>query len=79
MLTWFTGPKAADALQTPLCPFGERTWRQKRSAGSAWLKSRLATERRQKEHRLAREIEERYSNDLDLLRSDVQLRQGREK
>jgi hypothetical protein len=33
----------------------------------------------QKEHRLVREIEERYSNDLDLLRSDVQLRQGREK
>jgi hypothetical protein len=33
----------------------------------------------QKEHRLVREIEKRYSNDLDLLRSDVQLRQGREK
>jgi hypothetical protein len=33
----------------------------------------------QKEHRLVREIEERYRNDLDLLRSDVQLRQGREK
>ena len=33
----------------------------------------------QKEHRLVREIEERYSNDLDLLCSDAQLRQGREK
>jgi hypothetical protein len=33
----------------------------------------------QKEKRLAREIEERYGNDLDLLRSDVQLRQGHEK
>jgi hypothetical protein len=33
----------------------------------------------QKEHRLVREIEKRYSNDLDLLRSAVQLRQGREK
>ncbi len=31
----------------------------------------------QKEHRLVREIEERYGNDLDLLRSDMQLRQGR--
>jgi hypothetical protein len=28
----------------------------------------------QKEHRLVREIEERYGDDLDLLRSDVQLR-----
>jgi hypothetical protein len=28
----------------------------------------------QKKHRLVREIEERYGNDLDLLRSDVQLR-----
>ena len=33
----------------------------------------------QKEHRLVREIEERYGNDLDLLRSDVQLRLRREK
>jgi hypothetical protein len=33
----------------------------------------------QKEHRLVREIEERYGNDLDLLRSDMRLRQGREK
>jgi hypothetical protein len=33
----------------------------------------------QKEHRLVREIEERYGGDLDLLRSGVQLRQGREK
>ena len=33
----------------------------------------------QKEHRLVREIEERYGGDLDLLRSDVQLRQGRER
>jgi hypothetical protein len=32
-----------------------------------------------KEHRLVREIEERYGNDLDLLRSDVQLRLSREK
>src|SRR5262245_24995770 len=30
-----------------LCPFGERAWRRQRSAGSAWLKSRLATERTQ--------------------------------
>src|SRR5262245_25388578 len=27
------------------CLFGERAWRRQRSAGSAWLKSRLATER----------------------------------
>jgi hypothetical protein len=33
----------------------------------------------QKEHRLVREIEERYGNDLDRLRSDVQLRLRREK
>jgi hypothetical protein len=33
----------------------------------------------QKEHRLVREIEERYGNELDRLRSDVQLRQGSEK
>jgi len=33
----------------------------------------------QKEHRLVREIEEKYGGDLDLLRSDMQLRQGREK
>ena len=33
----------------------------------------------QKEHRLVREIDERYGNDLDLLRSDVQLRLRREK
>lgn len=33
----------------------------------------------QKEHRLVREIEERYGNDLDLLRSDVQERLRREK
>src|SRR5215468_8521634 len=33
----------------------------------------------QKKHRLVREIEERYGNDLDLLRSDVQLRLRREK
>jgi hypothetical protein len=33
----------------------------------------------QKERRLVREIEERYGNDLDLLRSDVQLRLSREK
>jgi hypothetical protein len=33
----------------------------------------------QKEHRLAREIEERYGNDLDRLRSDVQMRLRREK
>ena len=33
----------------------------------------------QKERRLVREIEERYGNDLDLLRSDVQLRLRREK
>src|SRR5215510_10836166 len=32
-----------------------------------------------KEHRLVREIEERYGNDLDLLRYDMRLRQGREK
>ena len=33
----------------------------------------------QKERRLVREIEERYGGDLDLLRSDVRLRQRREK
>jgi hypothetical protein len=33
----------------------------------------------QKEHRLVREIEEKYGGDLDLLRSDVQLRLRREK
>jgi hypothetical protein len=33
----------------------------------------------QKDHRLVREIEERYGGDLDLLRSDVQLRLRREK
>jgi len=33
----------------------------------------------QKEHRLVREIEERYGNDLDLLRSDLRLLQGRKK
>jgi hypothetical protein len=33
----------------------------------------------QKEHRLVREMEEKYGNDLDLLRSDVQSRQRREK
>jgi len=33
----------------------------------------------QKEHRLVREIEERYGGDLDRLRSDVQLRLRREK
>jgi hypothetical protein len=33
----------------------------------------------QKERRLVREIEERYGGDLDLLRSDVQLRPRREK
>jgi len=33
----------------------------------------------QKEHRLVREIEERYGGDLGLLRSGLQLRQGREK
>ena len=32
-----------------------------------------------KEHSLVREIEERYGNDLDRLRSDMRLRQGREK
>jgi len=31
-----------------LCPFGERAWRQKRSAGSAWPKSRLGAERTQR-------------------------------
>jgi hypothetical protein len=33
----------------------------------------------QKERRLAREVEERYGGDLDLLRSDVRWRQRREK
>ncbi|MCI0336947.1 MAG: hypothetical protein L0226_05180 [Acidobacteria bacterium] len=33
----------------------------------------------QKEHRLVRDIEERYGGDLDLLRSDMRLRQGRGK
>jgi hypothetical protein len=33
----------------------------------------------QKERRLVREIEERYGGDLDLLRSDMRLRQRREK
>ncbi|HEY9430455.1 MAG TPA: hypothetical protein VI260_03105 [Blastocatellia bacterium] len=33
----------------------------------------------QKERRLVREVEERYGGDLDLLRSDVRLRQRREK
>jgi hypothetical protein len=43
------------------------------------INKRLMSGPGQKEHRLAREIEERYGGDLDLLRSDVRLRQRREK
>ena len=38
-----------------LCPFGERAWRRKRSPESAWLKSRLVTERTRKD-KMKREL-----------------------
>ncbi len=43
------------------------------------INKRLMSGQKEKEYRLVREIERRYGNDLDLLRSDAQLRQGREK
>ena len=35
--TYFSVGEPQDLLAYP-CPFGERAWRWKRSAGSAWLK-----------------------------------------